>query len=268
MQETEVVAPETPTPAPPPEKPEAPEKEVIKEERVVPYAALREERESRKEFQRQLRERDAQQAKLQERLDALAKRWEQPEEKAPDREADPLGNFAHKIDKIDKRFDDIDARERKKEEEAQNQRQWAEFSTRVNSAFNSFRTKQPDLDKAVAYLEKDRREEFEALGYADSDIAQLIQNDRLAIAQKALQDGRNPAEVAYNLAKRRGYKAEENAEEKIERIANGQDKAKSLSNVGGSSPGNLSAETLLAMDDEEFAKFAANPKNWRKAMGG
>jgi dihydroorotate dehydrogenase len=98
--------------------------------------------------------------------------------------------------------------------------------------------------------------------------AQLLQEDEMAIALNAYNQGVNPAEVIYSIAKERGYNPAaqtsqnngQSAEQKILQTQKGMQASKSLSNTGGKTSTPLSLEALAEMDDESFDKY------WSKVM--
>jgi hypothetical protein len=63
----------------------------------------------------------------------------------------------------------------------------------------------PDYNDASIFLLQSRKDELSDLGYNDAQCQEIINNERLAIASQCKQNGTNPAEAVYKIAKRRGY---------------------------------------------------------------
>lgn len=131
----------------------------------------------------------------------------------------------------------------------------------------------PDFAEALKFLQDRHKAELTAAGYRQHEIQQIMAARAQSVAQRALEDGANPAERAYELAKVHGYKkpapvAKETEAEKIARQAKNQEKAgKTISSLpGGSSSGGLTHETLANMSPAEFQRLW-NSGEAKKVMG-
>lgn len=243
----------------PAEKKEA---DLAQENKTVPLAALQEERKARKDAEERQRKNEE---NAQKRLDLIAQTMaankpKPPEQQAPDLEKDPLGVVKLNQDQLRELF------EFKKSFE-DNQRQYAEREVLKNESIrleNEFVKDHPDYFQAGDFLKQSRMNELAASGYQPHQITQIIQQETWALAQQALQGGRNPAESVMAIAMARGYKkaetkVEETEADKLARIAAGQKTGKSLSQAaGGALPGagqKLDAKTLANMTDDEFEKI-------------
>lgn len=163
-----------------------------------------------------------------------------------------------------------------------------------------FTQEKADFPEAYQHTLKSRRAMYEVAGYGPQQIAQLLESEEAAIVEKAMMDGANPAERIYEIAtKVYGYqpKAKETpvsevnnearkvmAEElrdktqaktaeltlesakKLEKIAKGMDKNKSLSGSGGGTEA-PSLEELVMMNDSDFEKATSGAK-FKELMGG
>jgi hypothetical protein len=252
------------------------------EKKLVPLDALHEERARRKELQEKLdaveRQRAADMAKLEERLRVLAGNQQpaqQPE--APSVEADPVGA----IKRLDGTVQDVAQR-------LQVEARQRDLTALYQASAREFSAKTPDFQDAYAHLMNVRAGELAAAGVPPHEIPMWIQRGELNMAAQALQQGVSPAERLYSISKALGY-APKPAEQPtpsatpipapaapvgpapqkaLETIAAGQAAAASLAAAGGSAPPTLTLDSLLAMDEDEFAAVATDPKKWRKAMGG
>lgn len=152
--------------------------------------------------------------------------------------------------------------------------------TNIVNLENNFRRTVPDYDNAFNYLIDFRKKELALVGITDEE-SQIneIRNNSAAISRAALAQGRNPAEVVYELAKQYGYKKLETAPvaQNIEQIVDankvagvknhltavqqGQKVAgKTLSNAG-TQDATPTYETILNSKGKDFEK------NWEALFG-
>jgi hypothetical protein len=138
-----------------------------------------------------------------------------------------------------------------------------------------FSEKQPDYNDALAYLRESRIEELKwGAGMDRAQAIEFINGEELNLAHSALSRRQSPAEVAYALAKARGYKrveakaeeavaqpADESPAERIARTAEAASKSRTLSGGGSApKPAGMDGRTLARMSEEEFAKVMNTPE--------
>jgi hypothetical protein len=88
----------------------------------------------------------------------------------------------------------------------QNQQLAQGFFGDIEQHEKSFRAERPDYDEATTYLHQRRDRQLEAWGVKDPVQRQHILNNELVfLASTALSQGKNPAQVAYEAARRSGY---------------------------------------------------------------
>lgn len=246
-----------------PEQAETPEHQ---EPKLVPLAALHEERARRRELQQEIqRERQAReemQRRVEERLAAL-----QPKEPIPSLEENPAAHILHKVDEVGKTAQTAAQQLQALQQQQAQEQQFRQIATTVQTVEQEFRQAKPDYDSALQFMLDSRAKEFAAFGHDASTAKQLAAQE---MAQSALMNaarGLNPAEIAYRVAEARGYRpATVSADQKLQMQAKGVAASKSLG-TGAASGGKMSADALLSMSDEEFAE-ATKGNNWRKLMGG
>jgi hypothetical protein len=104
---------------------------------------------------------------------------------------------------------------------------------------------------------------------------QLVAEERQLVA-RAAQNKRDPAEMAYALAKQRGYQPKataapaDDAAEKLARIEHGQRQSKSMSGTGGNGAtgAEITLEDLVRMSDKDFETFKTKyPARYRRLKG-
>lgn len=271
-------------------EPEAPkEEETVKTEPAEPehekqapeqiaknlQAALNEERERRKQAERTNEERIA---KLQELiLQKVNPPQPKVEEQIPDPEKDPVGALKVLLKQSHEYKQNQQATEQENQRALQEQRIMGDASRAEGEYLSTL----PDFDantrtsstynEASAFLINMRRAELNALGYQPMQIQQTIKQEAIGLAAQALQGGRNPAQIVMDLAKARGFAPKpktaeapkETEQQKIERIAKGQEAGFSIGSAAGAkAPNNsrLDAKNLANMSDEDFTAFMEKAK--------
>lgn len=235
-----------------------------KPEKVVPLAALHEERGKRKGLEQRLRDIELENARYSERFKLV----EQQQTKAPDPSEDPLAYIQQQIPKeLDEVNKKLSAYEKREQQQAAHQQLVAQYSQDADR----FRTHTADFDQAYKYAVESRVREYQLIGHPNPVAA--AQNDEMQIALHAYQIGKNPAEVIYDIAKSRGYqtpKPDKQAAEKLAQIEKGQAANKSLASAGGTSGAEeMTAKQLLEMPMDEFESWVnKNPAKAKRLMGG
>lgn len=95
-----------------------------------------------------------------------------------------------------------------------------------------FRRLKPDYDQAVTHFKKARADELAEEGYSRDEIPGIMTRQFLDLIERADKTDRDPAEVVYALAMKRGYSVDA-GKQKLQTIADGQKAGRSLSNTGG-----------------------------------
>ena len=261
--------PETPPEPPPeaaPETPPAPPAELVEAEpakpsvtKVVPLAALHEARNEAKELKEQLRRKSeedaARYAALQQRLDQL----QNPPPEKPTFEVDPANFLKDKVDTIEK----TQARE---EQEKNLARLENEVSARLQNSEAAYAKDHADYNDAAKYLGDVIVKNLKTLGITDPvKHTAAFKQEVLKLTISALQTGREPAELVYEMAKNQGFTAPAKKDTgKIENIVKGQEAAKTLGSGGRVDTGALTLDTLARMDDDEYTALVADEKKWKQ----
>jgi hypothetical protein len=237
-------------------------------EKVVPYGALHEERERRKELQQEVQEYRERTRKIEEAMQKLIE-IQTPGMKEPTFEEDPLEAARIKIERLEQYTKQQQAQA---EQQAQYQAQVAkqqQFLGKYHQDAQDFMKAAPDFQDAYKHLVNSRLNEYKASGYDDGMANRLLLEDEMAIAGKAYQDGVNPAQRIYEIAKLRGYQkvaapvapvTQNTDSDKLAQLEKTIQASKSLGSSGGRVDKGLNPEALLEMDDEDFMK------NWDKVM--
>lgn len=255
------------------------ERQEAEKPKVVPLAALHEERNMRKQLQQDMARLRQEQAERDQRLnERLAKLFPEQEPQAPNPQENGVGYIDHRIGQVEKLIKPLADTIQQQREQQERAQLVSQLSSRVRASEAAMRQVAPDYDDAVNHLARIRAAEMAVYGASPDQIAALLPQDMERMALTWANEGRNPAEVAYNLARARGYtpKAaqqqaqqaaqQQSAEEKITAQQRGTQAARSLGSGGGVSKGKLTAQALASMSDEDFAKLSES--EWRQAMGG
>lgn len=254
-------------PVKPPER--APLTQAQIEERLnQTKAAMREERRKRRELESQ----------LEEARRAAPPPAEDPFEAAiaalRDDEEDPLSDIAA-LKEVLRRYQASARAEREAEaSRTTNQTAAQRHFAHVAEQEAEFREDTPDYDDAVTHFRTSLKAELEDQGLTGAELENEFGRSLVTLSQKALAAGKNPAEVVYALAKRRGYTPDptpppapdlDKSKEKIQTLNRSQQAGRSLSSVGGRSEGGeLTLSSVAKLDGKEllagYAKLKAQAK--------
>lgn len=171
-------------------------------------------------------------------------------------------------------YDDPIAHVREIQQEMQaqrSQREYQQFLGTIEQHENTFKAVTPDYHEAAEYLEKARRSELNRLYPDNSPQAHVLArqhgyrspkqlreavfiNDAQTVARQALQMGKNPAAVYYELATDRGFKGKGS-------WSRGRSSSRAGSRSSGGKSGSIRADMsmgemaeLYAEDGEAFDK--------------
>lgn len=225
------------------------------------------------ELKRQLREQQEQTQALKQQFDQLASHVRtaaQPEVQVPDKDEDPMGYYAHQFENLERTVKQQQEHQRRIEEEQKRAQQMNQFVSAYQQQAAEFAQEQADFSDAYRFLENSRITEYTAAGYTPQEASRMLQEDEVALASRAWQDGVNPAERLYQMAVARGYSPNAVPEpapqaSKLESVEKGLKNAKSLSNAKSKSvTAKLDASMIDQMSDDEFDKYFSQMKNQAK----
>lgn len=233
---------------------------------MVPHAALEEERQRRKAAEKKAVEAEQNQARLDERMKLINEALEKKANpviatEIPDPDKDALGAVKMTMEEV-KQLKQFRENFERNQETAN---QVNMVTNRAMALEKEFMTITPDYNDASNYLIASRRGELSAFGMTDQQIQQQIAQESLQIAITAMQQGKNPSEIIYNVAKLRGYQkkdgdqnnAGQSEADKIARLEAAQKSNRSLGDINGGAPNNskIDAKTLASMPEKDFAKI-------------
>ncbi len=251
----------------PPVDPDAPVVEDDGKGGTVPQGALHAERERRKAAEGQLTEAKAALARIAEFRDRV--KAEQPP-------ALPATDDPAALEHLTRRLGEVETRQteqtQRQQIDAADQAELNQLGAVMVASENAYRAEKPDYDAAISHVIQARAQELTLYGLTMPEIQQAIAEEVTDIARSAVKQGRDPAELGYQIALSRGYRPEAaaqpvqqpgTAQATLEAIAAAKQASRSLGGGGGSSPQALNAETILQMDSAEFDALYSTPEGKR-----
>ncbi len=246
------------------EKPEeaVEQKPEVEKQATVPHAALHEARMQNKQLQEELKAtREAQQrmeGTFQKLLGSLN------EKPIPKYDEDPLGHMAARNETLEKELKSVSEKLDGMTKQSSQTAFMQQMNDQVGSAEAEFRSAHPDYDQALKYLKDVTRSDLSDQGYDAAAIEQTLQAGKLGLAHAALQQGKNPAQVIYERAKRYGFRGQA-SEDKIATLAKGQALSKTVE--GGQAAG-LSLRDLSQLPDDQIDAIVADEKKFQALIRG
>lgn len=271
-------APETPeapqeTKTETPEAPATPEEGKEPDSRVVPLAALHEERARRKELAANIENLRAEQARrdaiLEQRLNQLAQTRQQ--EQVPSFEENPAAHLMHGQQQTQQSVQAMQQALSNWQAQQHQAQVFQALTERIGQHEAAFAQQAPDYQDAVAHLRNQIAAEIAADG-AEPEAAAAEADKRIRLfAYQRAQAGQNPAQAAYAIAKARGYVAKTAAPAAPtgEQVIKNQQRVSAASKTlggGGAPAGKLTLEALASMSDDEFAE-ATKGNKWAQIAG-
>lgn len=276
-----------------PDKPKATYEELEGNYRNI-QTALRQEREARQREQQARQQSDERLTGITQLIENLrAGRGQQTQEqpKQPTVEEDPIGFFQAELAKRDEVIAELQSGTKQTSEQMEAARQEQAFWGTVERSEVEIRKTTPDYDDACRHLEEGRMAELQVILPDDSPQAQayaaqfkltpaqlrahMLNQDRISVAQQALQLGMSPAQLYYGLAKQRGFKAAakpngkgngaaaaEAAKTAAAAAQRGQRASQSIGGSGGGAAQVVSLTDLVDLYSEDPAAF---DKEWERA---
>lgn len=221
-------------------------------------AALAETRAQKRAEAAKAREYERQLAEMRQQLQAL----HQPQQQQPpDLAQSPAERLLWEQEQIKRQLAFTTEQTLRQQQEAFQRQQVQSFVADVQRQNDEYVKEQPDANDGINFLKAARVDEYKAMGMSQSEAQARMLHDEVQLVQWAMQNGENPAKVAFEMARARGYVSQK---QKLEMQRQGQG-ASLPSNSGGRAGGKVSLEALAKMSPEEFAK-ATSGANWEKLM--
>ena len=267
-----------------PEEKEAP--------KLVPLAALQEERDKRQKAEQELAIKKAQEAERQRLLDEQRRVAEQqaaqtPEEAVKAEIEKEIGKRPSEEDDLlaavewDRQYDIkrslLHARRAEEIAEATRMR------TELEAERNAFKQVKPDYEDALKFVVDQQKQFYMLAGATEKDAMFATNLDAGRLIDGCRRQGKSVAETIYKLAELRGYKAPvaetapvavqpkaPTAEEKLAIIEEGRQMTSLSRGSHAASPTELTVDQIDNMSKQQFDAWIQNPKNaayYRKILG-
>lgn len=233
-------------------------------------AIWREERSRRKELQQQVDKMNDRWAQMMERMQPPPAPAAQPtstgpaEIEIPDFDEDPIGHLRAKNELLERQLTEFNHAQHAAAAQMQQAQQFNQLRSNVDQQESAFAANTPDYHDAVAYLYEHVGRMTQALGYPPQMVQQAVSQTAMDISVRALQSGKNPAELAYEAARNIGWTG---AQPQGEVSTPRRGPPTSLSSVAGkrTTPGAPTWDAISTMEDSEFEQFWAQME--KKASG-
>lgn len=250
---------------------QAPEAEAGKPPQgTVPQGALHAEREKRKGVEQEL-------AAAREQLAAIAKMREQIASRKPAElpAADDPAALEHLRQRVAEQDQNLNRIGQHIDTQAANQAEAQQLGAVVSASEAEYRQQQPDYDNAIQHVVEARARELALYGLAPAQIQQTIADEAMDIVRSAVAQGRNPAELGYQIALSRGYRPQQAEDQPAAQPTSGaaatvaalgaaKASSRSLGQAAGSTPQQLNAEAIVALSPDEFERLYMTPEGRRQ----
>lgn len=122
---------------------------------------------------------------------------------------DPIGDLSS-VKAIAKAMAERERREAEEQSKAQQQQQhFAKLSRDMAEAEEDFRAEHPDYDDAMKHFKTSLLGELEDEGFSGQELKREFESKLITLVDRALSNGRDPAQIVYNRAKKYGFASSE-----------------------------------------------------------
>lgn len=225
----------------------------------VPLSSFIKEKQRRKEMSKKME-------RMEEAFQQVLGRIEQKNQPAPPSyEEDPIGSLAHNQQAIQQQVLLQQQEIQNRNQQDQNRQVLENLVGQYHTSANEFQKQHQDFGDAYKFLVDSKLGEYTTIGMSPNDARMRLQSEELGVVQMAMEEGKNPAELIYSLARSRGFApaTQEDMTSKLKTIEKGMKSNKSLSNTGGKTKSNVTLEQLADMDsdDPDFDRY------WSELIG-
>ena len=240
------------------------EEKPVEKQTMVPHQALHEQRMMNKQLQEELRA----SRETQQRMDSTFQKLlvSLNDKPMPKYDEDPLGHFAARNETMEKELKQVNEKIEGFTKQSGQMQFVQQVNEQITSAEAEFRTSQPDYDAALKYLKDVTRSDLADQGMSGAEIEQALHQGKLGIANAALQQGKNPAQIIYERAKRYGYRGQQQSgDDKIASLVKGQSMSKTVQ--GGSAAG-YRLQDLAQLPEDQFNEIISDEKKFQALIRG
>lgn len=212
--------------------------------------------------------------RLQAQLESLKQPPQTKEDPLPDVATDPLGNLLGQIGRLSKAVNELQNGFTTQSQQTQQQTAFQNFQRGVMELRDTFAKTTPDFNDAYQHLRAGRTADLKAFGMTDQEVRENLFREEVVLSEKAIQLGKNPAEVLYEMSKRHGYvpktvpaTAPATPAAKLNAVKNGLAGAPQV--PAKSTPGTeaITVDSLREASDADLNALVSDPKAWAKIAG-
>lgn len=252
--------------------------------KFVPHGALHAEREEHKKTRSELQEIRTKQAVLEDRWNTLFKANQSQQETAvetpPNPEEDIFAFSKWQNDQLKRLETKITEREQQEQQSKQQTEQEKAIWDHWNASRAQFEAETPDFTRAAEYLLNLRTGQLKTIGLSEQEINETINKEVAGVVIQSANSNKSPAELVYNYAKASGYTPAQaqaaaaqvatatELPDNLKRIQSAQTASRTVGASGGAGIDPDSVESVLAMSEDEYAKWVSKPGNFRRLAGG
>jgi hypothetical protein len=183
----------------------------------------------------------------------------------PDMDADPIGWMKYAKGELDAFKKERAEADKQAKAEQEQHAQLAQLGKRMDEYESEFREDHADYNDAVQFFQKARIAELKDEGVTDGEMTRALQQSFSTIVARAINSGKDPAEVVYKLAKNRGFGVDK-PDKKLETIERAAQAGRSLSQGSTrTGDGELTFEYVSSLKGKEFTEAFARLKAQAKA---
>ena len=235
---------------------------VVQESRA--QKRIRQEIDRRKGLETQLEQTQAQINQQRDQLQQLFQKLtadEQAKQPAPpDFDEDPAAHLLHNQERLQQQFNQQQEFTAQQQHAARQQHELNTVTQSYEAIESQFANANPDYYQRIEGLKNSRVAMWEGLGLTPAQAIGRVQEEALTVVRQGLQNGRNPAEVFYNMAGPAAVPVEQN----VRQAAARQQRSTSLGSRG-TARGKYTISDLSTMDASEFDKVTTGA-NWEKLL--
>lgn len=253
--------------------------------KTIPFDVFHAEREQHKQTKAEMAELREFKGRMEERWQMLAAAaQQQPEQKPVDQDPEPDPNtdiFAHNA-WLKRQFDGLKKGQAEREQAERQTREASEFEGKVWSFWNNdaaaYKAANPEFEDAVKWMSETRTKQLQAMSdvhpqfASEAGVVAQINRELFEINVLAAQQGKKPAEIIFNMAKRWGYQGKQppanealTLPAELAKVATAQAASRTVGAAPGAATGaELTLEQIVGMPIGEFNAWHADPKNARR----
>lgn len=244
-----------------------------KAQKVVPLAALHEERSKVKELREKQRVMEERFNQLQTVVtQRLTPQQQRQEVQIPDIAQDPVAHFQAQNVALRQQLESLGRPVQEITQRMAQQEQYQRVKMHVGSQEAEFSKEKPDYAEAVNHAQQADMQALKALGYDEMTARNMVvqQYDQLTI--QLINQGKNIPESIYAFAQSKGYQpkaaGQASAQERLQNTQRVNQAARSLGGGAGVAT-RVSLTALADMPADEFAKTIGGDETaWKKLWGG